>query len=321
LPRIGLDIAKARELLKKSEVVGIPTETVYGLAANAYDENAVKKIFKIKNRPYYDPLIVHTHSLETIKEFTEYIPDIAIELGNKFWPGPLTLLLHKNKKIPDIVTSSLPLVGVRIPNNELTLQLLNNLDFPLAAPSANKFNYISPTKPEHIQKNLGQEVPYILDGGTCNLGIESTIVGFENDNIIIYRLGIITLDDIKAAVNNQSIQIKILNNTKKISGAFAKHYSPKTPMVLTENILNELKLHTDKNIGVLTFNSDLQHPNIQVKRILSPSADLFEAAKNLYSYLIDLDNANIELILACPVPNTGIGIAINDRLTRAAYKS
>jgi L-threonylcarbamoyladenylate synthase len=318
LSTIGSDILKATQLLKASNVVCIPTETVYGLAANAYDRIAVKKIFQIKNRPYYDPIIVHAPSLEAVNEFVTHIPDLAIEVATKFWPGPLTMLLPKNNKIPEIVTSSLPLVGVRIPNHQTTLELLNNLDFPLAAPSANTFNYISPTKPEHIVKNLGEKIPYILDGGTCRLGMESTIIGFDLNTIVVYRLGAITIDNIKNELRDQRIQVKLYTNTKITPGSFSKHYSPKTPILLTTDIEGDIHTHKGKKVGALTFNNNLKNHQLYAKRVLTESGDLNEAAKNLYSHLIDLDNSNVDLILASYVPNIGIGSTINDRLSRAA---
>ncbi|MCZ6692366.1 MAG: L-threonylcarbamoyladenylate synthase, partial [Bacteroidetes bacterium] len=181
MAEIGSNIVRAKKFLVQSQLVSIPTETVYGLAANALDQDAVVKIFKVKDRPYFDPLIVHTHSLDQISKYTLDFPHKLYQLGKRLWPGPLTVILPKKKIIPDLVTAGKQDVAIRIPNHPLTLKLLQNLPFPLAAPSANPFGYISPTNPAHVLQNLGDKVPYILDGGPCELGIESTIVGFRDD--------------------------------------------------------------------------------------------------------------------------------------------
>jgi L-threonylcarbamoyladenylate synthase len=188
LAQIGSDINYAIELLTRQELVGIPTETVYGLAGNAYNADAIAKIFKVKERPFFDPLIVHTSKVDRIKDFVKEIPDKAQELATKFWPGPLTLILNRKSIIPDLVTSGLNTVAVRIPNHAYTLKVLENLDFPVAAPSANPFGYVSPTKAEHVNEQLGDKIAYVLDGGDCKIGIESTIVSIDGDNATIFRL-------------------------------------------------------------------------------------------------------------------------------------
>ncbi|MES2733756.1 MAG: L-threonylcarbamoyladenylate synthase, partial [Bacteroidota bacterium] len=186
--RIGTNISHAIDLLQQGEVVAIPTETVYGLAGNALNTKAVARIFSVKNRPTFDPLIIHTNSLEKVLQFVDEMPAQAKTLAQACWPGPLTLLLPRKDSIPDLVTSGLDTVAVRIPNHSLTLSLLEALEFPLAAPSANPFGYISPTTAEHVYNQLGKKIPYILDGGPCLVGIESTIVGFEDGEPTIYRL-------------------------------------------------------------------------------------------------------------------------------------
>jgi L-threonylcarbamoyladenylate synthase len=177
---IGKDLARAIALLQAEEVVAIPTETVYGLAGNAFSPKAVSTIFAVKNRPSFDPLIVHTNEFGRAAAFTAEIPELAYELAARFMPGPLTILLPKAAVIPDIVTAGLPAVAVRVPRHPLAQELLRRLDFPLAAPSANPFGYISPTAAEHVEQQLGGLIPYILDGGPCQVGLESTIIGFEN---------------------------------------------------------------------------------------------------------------------------------------------
>jgi L-threonylcarbamoyladenylate synthase len=189
MAQIETDIEKAKALLESGELVAIPTETVYGLAGNALNPDAVAKIFSVKNRPSFDPLIIHTDSLEKVRKFTLDIPAPLDRLAAHFWPGPLTLLLPKKPIVPDLVTSGLDTVAVRIPQHTLTLSLLEALDFPLAAPSANPFGYISPTTAAHVQDQLGDKIPYILDGGPSQVGLESTIVGLENGEVVVYRLG------------------------------------------------------------------------------------------------------------------------------------
>ncbi len=184
---IGNDILQAKKLLLEGELVAIPTETVYGLAANALNPEAVTQIFVVKERPSFDPLIVHVASIDQAQQFITAVPEKAIQLARHFWPGPLTLVLPKQSIIPDIVTSGLSTVGIRCPDHDLTRQLLSELPFPLAAPSANPFGYVSPTTAEHVNNQLGHKIKYILDGGPCRIGLESTIVGFENDQAVIYR--------------------------------------------------------------------------------------------------------------------------------------
>ncbi|MCS6796546.1 MAG: L-threonylcarbamoyladenylate synthase, partial [Raineya sp.] len=203
---ISTDIDLAEKLLRNNQLVAIPTETVYGLAGNAFSEEAVAQIFAVKNRPTFDPLIVHSDSLEKIKNFVSDFPEKAMILAQKFWAGSLTLLLPKKSIIPDLVTAGLPTVAVRIPKHPLTLQLLQRLDFPLAAPSANPFGYISPTTAHHVAEQLGEKIPLILDGGICSVGVESTIVGFEGDKAIIYRLGGISVESIQETIGEVEVK-------------------------------------------------------------------------------------------------------------------
>jgi L-threonylcarbamoyladenylate synthase len=227
--------------LEKEELVAIPTETVYGLAANALNPIAVAKIFEAKERPTFDPLIVHTHALNEVENFVSDIHPALLKLAQVFWPGPLTLLLPKKDIIPNLVTSGLDRVGVRIPNHSLTLELLSKLSFPLAAPSANPFGYISPTKAEHVDKQLGTKIPYILDGGACEVGLESTIVGEENGEIIVYRLGGLSIDDIEAVVGKVFVQLNQSSNPKA-PGQLKSHYAPKKPVYIGNVI--EVAKHT-----------------------------------------------------------------------------
>lgn len=207
MAEVGKDINKAKELLSAGEVIAIPTETVYGLAGNALDTTAVLKIFKVKERPEFDPLIVHVSSISEGKKYCETIPDEALMLAQKFWPGPLTILLKKKNIIPDLVTSGLDTVGLRSPNHPLTRQLLESLDYPLAAPSANPFGYVSPTTAQHVQDQLGQKIKYILDGGPSFVGIEATIEGFENNVPVVYRMGGLSIESLEAELGRVKVQL------------------------------------------------------------------------------------------------------------------
>ena len=313
---IGTDIQQAKRILENGQLLAIPTETVYGLAANAFDIVAVARIFEAKNRPTFDPLIVHTHCLENVYEFTEAIHPKLLKLAQTFWPGPLTLLLPKKRIVPDLVTSGLDRVGVRIPNHPLTLELLQQLPFPLAAPSANPFGYISPTSAKHVNDQLGSKIDYILDGGSCQVGLESTIVGEEQGEIIIYRLGGLAIEAIKEIVGEVSIQLNQSSNPKA-PGQLKSHYAPKKPIFIGK--ITELQQqHPDKKQGIITFGDSSVAPSNAVIKNLSPSQNYQEAAINLFSFLRELDESSIDVILCELLPEQSLGSAINDRLRRAA---
>jgi L-threonylcarbamoyladenylate synthase len=310
---IGKDINKAKQLLEAGQLVAIPTETVYGLAGNALSADAVASIFSAKNRPTFDPLIVHVPSLERASAFARTIPPQAADLARAFWPGPLTLLLEKNPIIPDLVTAGLSTVGLRCPDHALTQELLEALPFPLAAPSANPFGYISPTTPEHVQTQLGDRIPYILDGGPCTVGIESTIVAFENGKGVILRNGGLAVEDIESVIGNVSVQLHSSSNPKA-PGQLESHYAPRTPLV-TGDITELLKQHKNRRTAVLSFRDNF---DVKDQIILSSSGDLHEAARNFFSALRKLDQSGAEIIVAEFVPENGLGRAINDRLRRAS---
>lgn len=312
---LGTDITLAANLLKKGEVVAIPTETVYGLAANALDEEAVAKIFKIKNRPFFDPLIVHIHSLEQAFKYVTNFPEKALHLANYFWPGPLTLILPKNNIIPDMVCSGLDYIGLRVPNNQLTIELLKQLHFPLAAPSANPFGYVSPSTAAHVAEQLGDKISYILDGGECQVGLESTIVFFENnENPQILRLGGISVEDIEKVVGK--VTLNIASHSKPNSpGQLDKHYATRTPIRLISEVnINDID---GLKTGTLLFSNPIPQIPLINQRILAPNGSTEEAARLLFSAMRELDSKGFELILTEIFPPTGLGPAINDRLKRA----
>lgn len=318
MAEIGIDLHKAATLLQQGFPLAIPTETVYGLAANALDENAVKKIYTVKNRPLNNPLILHIGNKTDIEKYTLNIPEIAYQLIDKFWPGPLTLLLPKKNNVPEIITHGMHRVAVRMPNHPLTLKLLNLLPFPLAAPSANPSGYISPTNVNHVQQQIGDKIPYILDGGSCTQGIESTIIGFENNETIVYRLGALPLEDIETITGSVSFYIKD-ENSPQAPGMLLKHYAPHTTFVVTDTIKNEQKKHTGKRIGLIVFKNIINHeiPKAQLE-VLSEKEDIKEAATGLYAAMHRLDAMGLDIIIAEKFPEIGIGRAINDRLMRAS---
>ncbi len=314
MAELGKDINRAKQLLDRGELVAIPPETVYGLAANALDATDAARIFAAKNRPSFDPLLVHVAAAMRVHELVTDFPDQAQALAATFWPGPLTLVLPKKNHIPDLVTAGLPTVGVRCPSHELTLELLHLLDYPLAAPSANPFGYVSPTRPEHVQEQLGSKVAYILDGGPCRVGVESTIVGFD-DGPVIYRLGGVAVEEIENVVGRMRVMTHSSSNPVA-PGQLASHYAPARQIVLG-NIAELLTQHPNEKVALLRYHKRL--PDTPVPQIvLSPSGSLEEAAQNLFAALRQFDKMDVTLVLAELVPDTGIGRAINDRLRRAA---
>lgn len=317
MAEIGKNVETAVHLLEKGELVAIPTETVYGLAANALNEKAVLEIFKVKNRPQFDPLIVHVASIAKAKELAETFPVKAEKLAATFWPGPLTLLLKKKSFIPDLVTSGLDTVAIRCPDHDLTRALLQALSFPLAAPSANPFGYISPTRPAHVNEQLGEKIKYILDGGDCAVGIESTIIGFENEVPMVYRLGGLSLEKIESLIGKVSVQLNSSSNPKA-PGQLQSHYAPTKKMKLG-NINDLLRLYGTERVGVITFQKHIENIDGDHQIILSPTGNLEEAAQKLFASLRTMDKNDIDMIVAEEVPDVGLGKAINDRLRRAAF--
>lgn len=316
---ISKDIKKAISLLENEELVAIPTETVYGLAGNIFSEKAIKSIFLTKKRPFFNPLIVHISSIDKLDKIVTHIPEKAKLLADAFWPGSMTLVLKKNAKIPDIITAGKDTVAVRIPNHPVTLNLLNQLPFPLAAPSANPFGSISPTKPTHVENYFKNELKMVLDGGACKNGIESTIIGFEEEEPIIYRLGALALEDIKAVIGKISIKNK-KEDKPDAPGMLARHYAPKTTTFLVDDVAKEIKKHPNKKIGVLIFKKSINNQN-NSEIILSKKGNLQEAASNLYDAMHTLDHLNLDIIIAERFPENGLGKSINDRLQRATFSS
>ncbi|WP_224488631.1 L-threonylcarbamoyladenylate synthase [Robertkochia flava] len=313
-------IEQAITLLKQDQLVAIPTETVYGLAANAFSDTAVEKIYQTKNRPANNPLIVHIASKEQLATLAINIPEMAFKLADHFWPGPLTLVLEKAPHISDKITAGKETVAVRMPNHELTLTLLRKLDFPLVAPSANRSNHISPTRPEHVQNSLGDKTPFILDGGPCSKGIESTILGFEDGKPRIYRMGTISKKEIEDVLQCPVEVIKAKDTSVITPGMFKKHYSPTTPFLATNNVAKAMEAHAEKKLGIIYFSSPPGDDTRFQYRTLSLQGDFLEAAANLYGVMHELDGIDLELIIAELLPDEGVGASVNDRLKRASSK-
>lgn len=317
--QVGRDLAVARDWLLQDQTVAIPTETVYGLAGNGFREEAIHRIFATKNRPLYNPLILHVAEVSKLAEIAENIPDMALQLLERFSPGPLTLLLDKTPKVPDLITGGLRRVAVRIPSHPMALELLGSLDFPLAAPSANPFGFISPTTTDHVVAQLGGRIPYILEGGVCDLGIESTVVGFDGDLPVIHRLGAISLEDLREVVPHMVMQVA--DSTHPVGpGMLPWHYSPRTPLLFDAAEAAVLESHAPDRIGAIRLSQVLEAIPSGQQVVLSASSDLVEAARNLYSALHFLDSLKLDVIVAEKMPETGLGLAINDRLKRASAR-
>lgn len=315
---MNTEILKAAELLRNGEIGAIPTETVYGLAGNALNELAVSKIFEAKNRPFFDPLIVHIAEFSQIENYVEEIPAKAQILAQAFWPGPLTLLLKKKLIISDLVTAGSDLVAIRIPNHPISLELLKSLDFPLAAPSANLFGYVSPTEAKHVEQQLGNKISFILDGGSCEIGLESTIVGFENSKMVVYRVGGISLEELQRVGGEFELNINQSSNPKA-PGMLKSHYAP-SKKVIFRNWGDYLSNISSESLGIIAFDSVYEFVPVENQRILSPKGDLNEAARNLFSALRSFEDSDVAFILAEEFPNEGLGRAINDRLSRASFE-
>ena len=313
---ISTDLTLAKSILAGDGLVAVPTETVYGLAGNALSPVAVRKIFALKQRPAFNPLIVHVGTKDALEQVAAEVPDGAWRLAQEFWPGPLTLVLPKRNIVPDEVTAGKSTVAIRMPAHELTLALLRQLDFPLAAPSANPFGSISPTTAQHVDQYFGERLPLVLDGGPCQRGIESTIVGFVDGQAVLYRLGSISASQIEAVVGPLWEQ-RHDDTAPAAPGMLSRHYAPATPAILVSDLPAALAEHGGRRVGLLLYRRPDQLPAVDHLEVLSANGDIEEAARNLYAALHRLDAAGLDLIIAERVPAGGVGAVINDRLERA----
>jgi L-threonylcarbamoyladenylate synthase len=317
---ISTDRVAAVELLRKGELVALPTETVYGLAANALNPVAVAKIFAAKERPRFDPLIVHLPNRDWLRKIAE-LPagdrQLILELADKFWPGPFTMVLPKCGIVPGIVTSGLNTVAVRLSGHPVFAEIVGELNEPLAAPSANRFGRISPTTAQHVLDELDGRIPLIIDAGQSQHGVESTIVAIRDGKITILRRGPITHKKL-----SEFTEVSSMVCTSKVSspGQLPSHYAPKTQLRLIDNAE---EFHSQKNhcVGLLAWSGAARDPQaFAAVRTLSDRGDLREAAANLFRYLRELDALGLDLIVAERVPSRGVGAAIMDRLERASHR-
>lgn len=315
---IGLDLDKAAQLLIEGELVAIPTETVYGLAGNALSAEAISKIYLTKKRPQFNPLILHVASIEALKKYVLYLPPKIEKLIQKFSPGPLTVLLPKSNIVPDIVTAGSSKVAIRIPNHPLTLDLLHKIDFPLAAPSANISGRVSPTSSEHVFEQLNGKIPYILDGGETIVGLESTIVGFDEsfEEIAIHRLGGLSIEEIEACLN-EKIQVDIHHNQPSTPGQLKSHYATQTPLLVGD--IEELMFDKNPNEIVIINYHKLKDIEVKKQYVLTSQNSSAEAAQHLFKIMREADKCQAQYILCEWAPEEGLGLAINDRLQRASF--
>lgn len=311
---IGTDISYAAELLRNGSLVAIPTETVYGLAGNALDNEAVIGIYEAKGRPRFNPLIMHLPSLEAAAPYVEHVPTLLADLAHHFSPGPISFLLPRTRLVPDIITAGSDKVVIRIPAHPVTLDLLGRLEFPLAAPSANAFGYVSPVTAQHVYDGLHGKIPYILDGGPCGVGLESTIVGMEDDALVVYRVGGVSVEDI-TRVTGIKPRYSLLHKRPETPGQLKSHYAPSKKLVVGDPSAL-IAAHPDKKVAVISLSRE--YPGAHLNHALSVSGDLHEAAARLFHVLRELDRSGADLIVAERFPDEGIGMAINDRLGRAA---
>jgi len=310
-------ISQAAEIIKGGGIVAFPTETVYGLGADGYNPLAVARVFEVKQRPSFDPLILHVADPSDVEKLAKKVPSGAKKLIERFWPGPMTVVLLKEENIPDIVTAGLPSVAVRMPNHPMALSLIKESKCPIAAPSANPFGYLSPTTAKHVQEQLGGQVDLILDGGPCVVGVESTIVSFLDGKPRLLRPGGISLEEVESVIGK--IEVSPLHEDKPPApGIFPRHYAPRTPIVLgwKEKKRDPCR---HQSVGLLAFQEPTRHLKCNAIEILSKKGDLREAAANLFSAIRRLDALNLDLIVAEPLPEVGLGRAIMDRLRRAAF--
>jgi L-threonylcarbamoyladenylate synthase len=308
-------IQQATQLLRQGQLVAFPTETVYGLGAHALDVGAVLKIFEAKGRPQFDPLIVHVKGAEQAWQLTSNVPPLAHTLAQRFWPGPLTLVLPKRSLVPDLVTSGMPTVALRVPSHPLALELLREFDAPIAAPSANKFGRISPTRAEHVRSEFGDEVPLVLDGGPCRTGVESTIVSLVGPRPTLLRPGGIPLELLRPLMSD--LELPSSDPAHPLApGQLPSHYAPRTPLLIADH--GRPIPSGGKRVGLMGVGPSRPTSGYACVEWLSSSGELREAAAQLFAAMRRLDAQDLDFIVAELAPDQGLGVAINDRLIRAS---
>ena len=318
------NIDDAADRLRAGQVVAFGTETVYGLGANAFDERAVARVFELKGRPRFDPLIVHVEDASRVEQLVTVFPAAARMLAEAFWPGPLTLVLPKRDAVPDLVTSGLSTVAVRVPGHPMARAMIEASATAIAAPSANRFGGVSPTTAQHVRDEFGDAVP-VLDGGPCETGVESTVVAFEQDgSATVLRLGGVTVEAMREVIDEVAIAEKRAHDSGPAPaspGMLDKHYAPRTPMELVD-LIDPASIDADEaaRVGLLLYldRGESLADHFGAVEVLTPKADPAEAAANLFGAVRRLDASGVERILAERAPAQSLGLAINDRLTRAA---
>ena len=310
-------IARAVELLREGGVVAFPTETVYGLGADAFNPMAVARIFEVKKRPHFDPLIVHIGGKAWLDRIAERLEEPLARLIDRFWPGPLTVIVKKRPSLPDIVTAGLPTVGVRMPSHPVALHLLRDFGGPIAAPSANPFGYMSPTRAGHVSRMFSERLPLILDGGSSTFGIESTIVSVQSDGVVVHRFGAVSLEELREVVPLVTERRKGATDPSCTTpGELPYHYAPHRPLV----IIDSPKEIGNPRSSYLAFREIPRETPVLHVKVLSGSGDLREAAAHFFSHLIELDTDDVDVIYAEKIPEEGLGRAMMERLRKASKK-
>jgi L-threonylcarbamoyladenylate synthase len=308
------EIASAAEVIRDGGLVAFPTETVYGLGASALNAVAVAQIFELKGRPRFDPLIVHVASPEELQPLVEEVPRPAMELIDRFWPGPLSVVLPKRACVPDVVTAGMPSVAIRCPAHPIACRLIELAGTPIAAPSANLFCAVSPTTAQHVVDQFGDRISRVLDGGPCKVGVESTVISFLGDPPVLLRPGGVTREEIEDVIG--PLGIASADSNQPVSpGQLPRHYAPSTPLELTDD-----PPRPGSRVGLLAFGSPSSATGFAAIEVLSEKECLRQAAANLFAAMRRLDAMNLDYIVARPIPGVGLGHAIMDRLRRAAAK-
>jgi L-threonylcarbamoyladenylate synthase len=325
LPATSEYIERAAHLIQRSGLVAFPTETVYGLGANALDQDAVARIFEAKGRPHFDPLIVHVYNLAHAESLVETMTEPGMKLARFFWPGPLTLVLPKQLHVPDLITAGLDTVAIRVPAHPTAIRLLHLAKVPIAAPSANRFGAVSPTTAQHVYSELGGKVDMILDAGPCQAGVESTVISLVDPQYpLLLRPGALSIERIEAVIGPV---VRKFDSPDRFNpghtspapapGMMKSHYAPKTPLHFVDHVPMDLP---PGKTGLISLTHPEHPERFASIQALSPEGDLSKAASHLFSALRELDALNLDQIIAQKFPDTGLGLAINDRLSRASAK-
>ncbi len=307
-------IEEAAQVIKDGGLVAFPTETVYGLGANGLNPTATAKIFAAKGRPRFNPLILHICNISQIEQISTIDLKTVEKLTQAFFPGPLTLVVPKSNIVPDIITAGNPTVALRMPKHPVALELIKAAGVPIAAPSANKFGKLSPTTAEHVASQLKSKVDIILDGGQSSVGVESTIIEVTGDDYFLLRPGGLSIEDIESVLGKKLLK-KENHDNPNAPGMLKYHYAPNIPIHFLDD--ETYLQNKDKKIGGLLFSEKYLNYNFNVTKVLTSTKNSVEAAANLFFMLHELENSKIDVILAEPIPEKGLGKAIMDRLKKA----